>query len=226
MNVAIIPARIGSQRILKKNIKKFYGKPIISYPIQIANESKNIEKVIVSTDSEEIKKIAIDSGAIVPFLRPKNLSDGVTPTKPVISHAVNFLIKNGWSLNNVCCIYPCSPLLLSEHLDFVYNRLINSDESFAYPVLKYSHPIQRALIKDTNNKVRFLNPQNELKRTQDFKETFHDAGQFYWGKKDAWISNKNMHSDSIGIEFDTMTFIDIDNEEDWNRAKALKSLNE
>jgi len=222
MNIAIIPARLGSKRILKKNIKNFLGKPMLCYPINAANKSKSIEKVFVTTDSEEIKNIAVKYGASVPFIRPKELSDDITPTKPVIKHAVQFLIKTGLKINNVCCIYPCTPLVLADHLDNVYNEFITLNSYFGYPILKYDHPVQRAITLDNFKNIKFVHPENELKRTQDLQDTFHDAGQFYWGKKDAWLSDKKMHSNGIGVEFHSMSFVDIDNENDWRRAELIK----
>jgi len=222
MNIAIIPARAGSQRIPGKNIKSFCGEPIISYPIKSALSSKYIEKVIVSTDSEEIGKIAEHYGAHVPFIRPKDLSDNFTPTAPVIKHTINHLTEAGWDIYNACCIYPCTPLLGVKELDDVYEIFISQKTAFAYPVVQYPHPIQRALRILDDNRIEFVFPDNELKRTQDFEITYHDAGQFYWGTSSAWIEQKRMHTDGMGVIMTSSNYIDIDDENDWSQAELIK----
>jgi pseudaminic acid cytidylyltransferase len=222
MNVAIIPARIGSKRIPKKNIKLFLGKHMIAYPIETALSSKNIEKVIVSTDSEEIANIAIEFGAKVPFIRPKELSDDFTPTVPVIAHAIRELIDLDWDIDNVCCIYPCTPLLKSKDLDLLHEKMVKGKYPFAYPVVSYSHPIQRALRMRSDGKMSFFYPKHELTRTQDLEESYHDTGQFYWGSKIAWLQNKKMHTDGLGVKISKWGAVDIDNVDDWKFAELLK----
>jgi len=222
VNVAIIPARSGSKRIPGKNIKQFCDKPMIAYPIETATSSKYIEQVIVSTDSEEIANIALEYDALVPFKRPKELSDNFTPTVPVIAHAVNMLIETGLKIENVCCIYPCTPLLKSRDIDDVYEIFISQEKDFVYPVIPYTHPIQRAMRMSDFGEMEFLFPQNELTRTQDLERTYHDAGQFYWGTVEAWLEQKKMHTDGIGVPIESWKVIDIDEEEDWDRAELLK----
>jgi len=224
MNIAIIPARSGSQRIPGKNIKQFCGIPMIAYPIKTAASSKYIEKVIVSTDSDEIASISLKYGALVPFKRPKELSDNITPTLPVIAHAISILIDSGWEIENVCCIYPCTPLLISYHLDHIFEKMLDDDHPFAYPVVSYAHPIQRAMRMYDSGKMEFIYPENELTRTQDLAPLFHDAGQFYWGTAKAWLSKKKMHTEGIGIQINSWEVLDIDNEEDWKKAEILKKL--
>ena len=222
MNIAIIPARGGSKRIPRKNIKIFYGKPIIAWSIELALKSKCIDRVVVSTDDDEISRIAKSYGAEVPFFRPDELSNDVTPTVPVIAHAVNKLRNLGWVLDYVCCVYPCAPLITPVEIESVYDELISKDNLFAYPVIKYPHPIQRAMKMKKTKKMVFFYPEYELTRTQDLEDTFHDSGQFYWGTADAWSDKKKMHPDGIGVEIDSWKVVDIDNQEDWIRSELIK----
>ena len=195
MNIAVIPARGGSKRIPKKNIKDFLGKPIIFYSIKAAIESRLFDKVIVSTDDNEIKKIAEDLGADVPFIRPDKLSDDVTGTVAVIGHAVQWCIDNGYILEYVCCIYPTSPLIQLDYLKKGYELLRGSNKLFAFSVTSFSYPIQRAL-RIENNNIEMYYPENYFSRSQDLEESYHDAGQFYWGTANAFLDQKNLFSDT------------------------------
>lgn len=221
MNIAVIPARGGSQRIPKKNIFEFCGKPMIAYAIEVALASKYIEKVIVSTDIEEISEIAQSYGAEVPFLRPVELSDHHTPTAPVIAHAVQEMQNLGDNVAYACCIYPCSPLLTVDCLDQIYLDMLTGDHLFAYPVVRYSHPIQRAMRMTADGRMSLFHPEHELTRTQDLEPAYHDAGQFYWGSADAWLSGKKMHTDGIGVQISSRLVVDIDDIDDIERAEQL-----
>lgn len=221
MNVAIIPARGGSKRIPRKNIKPFHGKPMIVWSIEAARKSGLFEKIIVSTDDAEISAIAKENGAEVPFFRPSSLADDHTPTVPVIAHAVSFLKEHGVFPGAVCCIYPCAPFVLAKDLVDALNLLRESGASFSYPVAEFSHPVQRALIKSEGEKMQFLAPEHELTRTQDLPKTYHDVGQFYWGKVDAWSAQRRMHSEGAGLVVPHWRNVDIDTSEDWKRAELL-----
>lgn len=221
MNIAIIPARGGSKRIPKKNIKNFLGKPIIAYPIKTAIESNLFDKVIVSTDSQEIANIAKAHGAEIPFMRPKQLADDYTPTVPVISHAIKELEKMSVKAKYICCIYPCSPMLNIKDLVHGFDKIKTDRFDFVYPIVEYTHPVYRAMVKDNKGRMKFLFPENELTRTQDIRKSFHDAGQFYWGKHKAWLNNKKMHTDGIGLEIPSWRVVDIDLNDDWKRAEVL-----
>jgi len=222
MNVAIIPARGGSKRIPRKNIRKFNGKPIIAWSILAAQMSELFDYIVVSTDDIEIKCIAEEYGAIVPFIRPVDISDDSTPTAPVIAHAIK-------ELNNIyqhkvkyaCCIYPCSPFVLSSDLIKAFTLLENSREDFVYPVTEYPHSVFRAMKQSKSGKMKFLYPEYELTRTQDLEKAFYDTGQFYWGKADAWSQVKKMHTGGIGMEVASYRVVDIDSEDDWVRAELL-----
>jgi len=221
MKIAVIPARGGSKRIQRKNIKIFNGKPMIAWAIQIAQKSKLFDKIFVSTDDDEIKNISEQYGAIVPFIRPPEISDDKTPTVPVISHAINEIERLYQKVEYACCIYPCSPFIISSDLEKSFQMLVSSGENYVYPVVEYPHPIFRAMKKSKEGKMKFIYPEYELSRTQDLEQTYHDAGQFYWGRADAWRQLKKMHTDGLGMIIPYYRVIDIDTEDDWKRAELF-----
>ena len=221
MNIAIIPARGGSKRIPKKNIKPFFGKMMIEWSIQNAKLAGCFDHVIVSTDDREIAEISRMAGAETPFIRPKSLADDFTPTVPVIAHAISACTELGWKIDNACCIYPCAPFIKPLDLKKVFAQMSLANSMFAYPVTEYVHPTQRAMRRSNNGKMSFIYAENELKRTQDLEKTYHDVGQFYWGQAKAWLDNKKMHTDGIGVIVPSWRFVDIDNEEDWSRAEHI-----
>ncbi|MFW2586439.1 pseudaminic acid cytidylyltransferase [Aliarcobacter butzleri] len=217
--VAIIPARGGSKRIPKKNIKNFHRKPLIAYSIEVALKSKLFDKVVVSTDDEEIAKIAKEFGAEVPFLRPKELSDDFTGTGAVINHAINFLKEQGENIDFICTIYATAPLLQEKYLIKAYERLKDSNAKNAFSCTSMPFPIQRTFKITSNERCEMFWPENFMKRSQDLEEAFQDAGQFYW-------TNLNIKSDEIIFGKDSIPIIlprylvqDIDTLEDWQRAE-------
>ena len=221
MTLAVIPARGGSKRIPKKNIKPFCGKPMISYAIEAALQSGLFENVLVSTDDLDIKEIAEKFGAKVPFIRPYDLADDFAPTVPVIAHAIKESKKIGWSVDEVCCIYPSVPFISSSDLSIALERLRSSNADFVFPIAKYPSPIQRALMLNTDKTVAPFFPENVSKRTQDLVAAFFDVGQFYWGKGDSWLKQLNLHLHSASIEIPEWRAVDIDTPEDWKRAELL-----
>ena len=221
MKIAVIPARGGSKRIPRKNIKTFNGKPMIAWAIQIAQKSKLFDKIFVSTDDYEIKKISEQYGAIVPFIRPPEISDDKTPTVPVISHAIREIDRLYQKVEYACCIYPCSPFILSSDLEKSFEMLVSSGENYVYPVVEYPHSIFRAMKKSNEGKMKFIYPEYELTRTQDLEQTYHDSGQFYWGRAVAWRQLKKMHTDGLGMIIPYYRVVDIDTEDDWKRAELL-----
>jgi pseudaminic acid cytidylyltransferase len=225
MNIAIIPARGGSKRIPRKNIKMFSGKPMIAWAISAAKESGLFDHIIVSTDDDEITNIAMEWGAETPFKRPENLADDLTPTVPVIAHAVKSCIEFGWEVDYACCIYPCAPFLLKNNLVDAFNLIREQNAEFVYPVTEYAHPIQRAMRHLPSGEMQFFSPQFELTRTQDLEEAYHDAGQFYWGTASSWLEHKKMHTDGLGMRIPNWRIVDIDSPDDWVRAELIfKSL--
>jgi pseudaminic acid cytidylyltransferase len=221
MNIAIIPARGGSKRIPRKNIKAFCGKPMIAYAIDAAIKSKLFDHIVVSTDNLEIKATALKVGAEAPFLRPKELADDYTPTVPVLFHAIKECRVLGWSQINVCCIYPCNPFLSSASLSLGHKLLKDYPEKYIFPVTEFASPIQLAIRRDASGLSRPLFPENELKRTQDLDRAYHDAGQFYWARAETWESNPKIHVNSMTLVIPRSRVVDIDTTEDWYLAEKL-----
>ena len=221
MKIAVIPARGGSKRIPRKNIKTFCGRPMIAWAISKARDSGLFDKIIVSTDDAEIAELARNWGAETPFVRPVDLADDLTPTVPVVAHAVKSCLDTGWEADYVCCIYPCVPFLQAEDLAIALDLAQKKNADFVYPVTEYAHPIQRAMRQLAGGKMQFLNPTYELTRTQDLEKTYHDAGQFYWGKTSAWLEHKKMHTDGLGFSIPNWRVVDIDSADDWRRAELI-----
>lgn len=221
MKIAIIPARGGSKRIPRKNIKLFAGKPMIAYAIEAAKESRIFDQVIVSTDDDEITQIAIAHGASAPFVRPSELADDYTPTNPVIVHALDRSLELGWAITHACCIYPSVPFIEANDIVRAYRLLVDSDAEYCFPIAEYPSPIQRALSRDTAGRVSPLQPQFQLTRTQDLMPAFFDVGQFYWGTAGGWRSGRTAHERGIGLHIPLWRAIDIDTLEDWKRAELM-----
>jgi pseudaminic acid cytidylyltransferase len=227
MTIAVIPARGGSKRIPRKNIKYFAGRPMIAWSIRVAQESELFDHILVSTDDEEIAQTATAMGAEIPFRRPMELADDLTPTVPVVAHAVRACNSFGWNVKYACCLYPCAPFVNVSDLVEAFRLIDERKVDFVYPVAEYAHPIQRAMRQLPNGKMELYTPQFELTRTQDLEPSYHDAGQFYWGTASAWLAGKKMHTDGIGMPIPKWRVVDIDSEDDWVRASLIyKSVSE
>ncbi len=219
MKLCVIPARGGSKRIPKKNIKNFCGKPIIAWSIQTAKESKCFDKIIVSTDDDQIANLAQKYGAEVPFMRPKELADDYTATVPVISHAIEWQIANDLKPMYVCCIYPTAPFIKTTDLQRGLRILKKSNSDYAFSATDYPYPIQRSFRISKNNTLEMFYPEHYNSRSQDLEEAFHDAGQFYWGLTDAWLDDRPIFSEkSSPILISRKRVQDIDTPEDWQVA--------
>ncbi len=218
--ICIIPARGGSKRIPKKNIKEFFGKPLISYTIETALKSKLFEKVIVSTDDETIAQVAKKYGAEVPFLRPDEFSDDFTGTGAVISHALSFLQEQGEKYDYVCSIYATAPLLQVKYIQKGLERLQNSDAVNSFSATSMPFPIQRTF-KIIEDRCEMFWPENFSKRSQDLEEAYQDAGQFYWKNLHKQSRDVMFGKDSIPIVLPRYLVQDIDTLEDWERAEVL-----
>ena len=221
MNAAIIPARGGSKRIPRKNIKDFCGKPMIAYAIEAAKQSGLFEHVIVSTDDEEIAEIAQKCGAEAPFSRPPELADDHTPTVPVIAHAIKACQSMGWEVEHACCIYPCVPFIQVDDIKATFSLLINGRADYCFPVTEFPSAIQRGLRLLDDGRMQPFYPQFEMTRTQDLEHAYYDAGQFYWGKSNAWLANRKLHSGGLGFPIPHLRVVDIDTPDDWCRAEIL-----
>jgi pseudaminic acid cytidylyltransferase len=224
-NICIIPARGGSKRIHKKNIKLFFGKPIVSYSIEAAIKSQLFDEVMVSTDDEEIAGIAQKFGAKVPFLRNKKTSDDFATTFEVVEEVLFQYQNSGQFFDNICCIYPCAPFITSLKLQTSYKLLVDNNYDTVLPIIQFGFPTQRALIR-RDDKIVFIHPENSLKRSQDLEETYHDAGQFYWMRKDTILLRKQIYTSNTGyIIISEMEGQDIDNKTDWDMAELKYKLN-
>jgi pseudaminic acid cytidylyltransferase len=219
--IAVIPARGGSKRIPRKNVKPFAGKPMISYAIGAAIESQLFDHVVVSTDDDEIANIAREYGAETPFQRPIELSDDHTPTVPVIRHAIEHCGRIGWQFDMVCCIYPCVPLIIEKDIKDSLEILNSSDALFCFPVGEYPSPIQRALRMNSFGVISGFYPEFEQLRSQDLEAAYFDAGQFYWGATSSWLTNDRIHNNSVGYVIPTWRTVDIDTPDDWQRAELV-----
>ncbi|MDU9033840.1 pseudaminic acid cytidylyltransferase [Pseudomonas corrugata] len=219
--IAIIPARGGSKRIPRKNLKLFDGVPMIVRSIRTALESGVFDEVVVSTDDENIAELARAHGAQVPFMRPAALADDFTGTAAVIAHALGEL--QGEALDFVCCIYATAPLLQARFLRQGLELLRgNPDKSFAFSVTGFGFPVQRALTLDEQGALTPLYPQFRDTRSQDLPEAFQDAGQFYWGRREAWLRGDTLFSpNSLPVILPRYLVQDIDTPEDWARAEYL-----
>lgn len=219
--IAIIPARGGSKRIPRKNIKIFHGKPLIAYSIEVALKSKLFDKVIVSTDDEEIANIAIEYGAEVPFLRPKELSDDYSSTDIVINHALEFFKTQNEEFDFCCTIYATAPLLEKKFLIEGFEKLKNTKAKNAFSSTSMPFPIQRTFRLNKDGRCEMFYPEYYPTRSQDLEEAYQDAGQFYWSNLKV-KSDKNMFgSDSIPIILPRHLVQDIDTLEDWQRAEFM-----
>jgi pseudaminic acid cytidylyltransferase len=221
-SIAIIPARGGSKRIPRKNIKNFLGKPIIAYSIEAALKSKLFDEVMVSTDDNEIAEISKSLGASVPFFRSESNSNDHAGTVDVLVEVLKQYESLGHIFDYACCIYPTAPFITPQILETGFYTVQDYDTIF--PIVRFSYPIQRALQK-SHGKTAMIWPENIAKRSQDLPEAFHDAGQWYWFNVHNFISCKKLWTDnSHGIEISELEAQDIDNESDWQIAEMKYEL--
>ena len=222
MKIAVIPARGGSKRIPRKNIKLFCGKPMIAWSIEAARASGLFDHIVVSTDDAEIAEVAKVHGAEIPFMRPAALSDDHTGTSPVVAHAIEWYRARGQMPDPVCCIYATAPFVIAEDLQRGLQTLNDSGSDFSFSVTSYAFPIQRAIRLANEGRVEMFQPGNFNIRSQDLEEAFHDAGQFYWGRTNAWLSGKMIFGPHASVvRLPRYRVQDIDTIEDWTRAEYL-----
>jgi pseudaminic acid cytidylyltransferase len=222
MKIAVIPARGGSKRIPRKNIRPFCGKPMLAWSIQVAASSGLFDHVVVSTDDAEIVEVAKEWGAEVPFKRPPELSDDHTGTTEVIAHATRWAIEHGWSVSAICCIYPTAPFTIAEDLRRGAEALESGKWSYAFPVTDFPAPIFRSFRKLPEGGIEMFFPEHFTTRSQDLPRALHDAGQFYWGRPDAWLEGMRVFDrHSFPIEIPRWRVHDIDTQDDWERAELV-----
>lgn len=222
MKIAVIPARGGSKRIPRKNIKLFCGQPMIAWSIDAAMQSGCFDRVIVSTDDAEIAEVAKAHGADVPFVRPPELSDDHTGTVPVIAHAIEWQNAHGALASQACCIYATAPFVRASDLQRGLEVLQTTGADYAFSVTSYAFPIQRAIRITSERRVEMFQAEHFHTRSQDLEEAWHDAGQFYWGRHQAWLAHKPLFGpDSAPVPLPRHRVQDIDTPEDWERAEWM-----
>ena len=225
--LAVIPARGGSKRIPRKNIRLMSGRPLITWTIEIAVSSGVFSEVIVSTDDPEIARIAEASGASVPFIRPDELANDTATTGAVMAHAVEFVTHAGFAGDDVCCLYPSAIFVTGE--DLIRSRELlgsaHEDPQYVMSVVEYPHPIQRALRMDEAGIAIPVSPEFSFTRTQDLEPRFHDAGQFYWGKAEAWLQMLTVFGSAKAYELPSGSVVDIDTDADWLLAERIHAGN-
>ena len=221
-SIAVIPARGGSKRIPRKNVKLLNGKPAIAYSIELALSIGRFSRVIVSTDDPQIAAISVEYGAEVPFVRSPNLSDDFTITVDVVADAIKQIQGLGDKFNYVCCIYPVTPLLMANRVEQALELLESGNWDYVFPAIEFSSPIERGFKKSSSGLIEFGFPEFANTRTQDIDKTFHDAGQFYFGRVEAWLGKKPvLNGNSTFIQLHKNEVLDIDNIEDWKLAELL-----
>jgi len=223
--VAVIPARGGSKRIPGKNIKMFCGKPMIAWPIEIAKESGVFDRIIVSTDSEDIGDVAARWGAEVPFQRPPDLSDDHSGTVEVVAHATQWLLDRECSITAVCCIYATAAFLQKDDLRQGLRLFESGNWAYVFSVTDFASSIFRAVRILDQGGVQMFFPEHYDTRSQDLPNASHDAAQFYWGHPDSWISGKRLFaSHSAAVAIPRWRVQDIDTQDDWIRAELMFQL--
>jgi pseudaminic acid cytidylyltransferase len=222
VRIAVIPARGGSRRIPRKNIRMFCGKPIIAYSISAAQQTGLFDQVVVSTDDEEIATVAREFGATTPFIRPKEIADDFTGTNTVVKHAVAWFNAQSNDVTHACCLYATAPLVQANFITEGYEALSRSDAAFAFSVTSYAFPIQRAVRITPDGRVDAIYPEHRMTRSQDLEHAYHDAGQFYWGTARAFLEDMPLFAPhSIGVILPRHLVQDIDTLEDWEQAELM-----
>ncbi len=225
MKLAVIPARGGSKRIPRKNVKLFHGKPAICWSIDAARETGLFDRIIVSTDDTEIAEVARQAGAEVPFTRPAELSNDFAGTIEVVAHATAWAVENWSTPDAVCCIYAAAPFVHADDIRQAWEVLQSGDWAYSFPVTDFGAPIFRSFQLNEQGAVEMFFPEYFTTRSQDLPTAYHDAGQFYWGKTDAWLKGLRLfdkHSKPLVIP--RWRVQDIDTFEDWTRAEILARL--
>lgn len=220
-NLCIIPARGGSKRIPRKNVKPFMGKPMIAYSIENALNTGLFEEVMVSTDDPEIAEVARRYGASVPFLRSEKTANDFATLADVLREVLDCYAERGRTFDHFCCLLATAPLLRSQDISDGYRRLVESDFSSILPVVRFSYPILRSFNMDEDGTLVYNWPEYAKSRSQDLPAAFHDAGTFYWHKTDRWMRGDIVRG---GVEIPEDSVQDIDTEEDWRLAEMKYRL--
>ena len=218
----MIPARGESKRIPRKNIKDFFGQPMIAYSIKAALKSNFFDQVIVSTDDAEIAEVAKSFGASIPFLRPESLANDYAGTIPVIKHAIEWFDDQNQLPSEVCCLYATAPFVQADAIRRAYKKMMQDQVDYCFTVTSFASPIQRAIKVTAENRIEMLHPENLETRSQDLEESYHDAGQFYWGKAESFRQQKPLFSKGATPYILPRHLVqDVDTLEDWRRAELM-----
>jgi pseudaminic acid cytidylyltransferase len=227
LRVAVIPARGGSKRIPRKNIRPFCGRPMIAWTIAALRESGCFARIVLSTDDDEIAHLGGALGAEVPFRRPSELAEDHTATLPVVAHAVRYMLDNGWQPDLVCCAYATAPMMSADDVRDAMGTLVRTGADYVFSCTTFAFPILRALKVDASGGVAPVFPSAIEMRSQDLPEAFHDAGQFYWGRAEAFVHEQPIFSPKSRPHMVPRHRVqDIDTEEDWRRAERLFMANQ
>jgi pseudaminic acid cytidylyltransferase len=222
LRIAVIPARGGSQRIPRKNVRPFCGKPIIAWTIEAARASGLFDHVLVSTDDAGIGAVAVEWGAECPFVRPAALADDHTGTGEVIAHATRWAIDGGWPLESVCCMYATAPFIQIDDLKRGLEALMSGDWAFAVAAAECAAPVLRSFKQREDGGIEMFFPELFATRSQDVPRALHDAAQFYWGRPSAWLEGRRIFDKwSIPVVIPRSRVQDIDDPDDWARAEMM-----
>ena len=225
MNLCVIPARGGSKRIPRKNVRLFCGKPMLVWALEAASKSECFDEIIVSSDDEEILAIAEAYKGVTPLLRPAALADDYASTTSVVGHAIELQTDLGQKPSFICCLYPTAAFVSIDDLRTGLESIARNFSDFVVPVTTFEYPIQRALALNTSGFLEMVDSDQYGKRSQDLEPRLHDAGQFYWGTVNAWLSGKPiLHSNSVPIIIPRYRCSDIDTMEDWYQAELLFTI--
>ena len=223
--ICVIPARGGSKRIARKNIRKFRGKEMIGWSIQAAFNANCFDRIIVSTDDQEIASVAKAYGAEIPFMRPTELANDFVGTREVIEHAINFFAKLTIHPSAICCLYATAPFVKPNDIAEGFKKFKSfHSNAVVFSATSYNYPVQRALRIDDQGKSSMIDPSHYQTRSQDLEATYHDAGQFYWASPEAWCKNQNFFEGGLPIVLPLWRVQDIDTESDWTRAEIIHKL--
>jgi len=222
MRIAVIPARGGSKRIPRKNLRAFCGKPIIVWSIEVARTSELFDHVLVSTEDPEIAAVSERAGAEVPFVRPLELADDFTTTTQVVGHATDWALSQGWPLSAVCCIYATAPLIDANDIRQGLEILESGPWAFTFAATTFATPIFRAFREDPDAGIEMFFLEYASTRSQDLPQALHDAAQFYWGRPSAWLERRPLLGrPSKPVVIPRWRVQDIDEEDDWTRAEMI-----
>lgn len=225
MKLALIPARGGSKRIPRKNIRNFAGQPVIAYSIGAARDSNLFDAVVVSTDDEQIAEVARSYGAETPFMRPADLADDHTTTLAVVNHALDWFTSRGQPVRLLCCIYATAPFIQAADIATGLRQLEEEGADFCLPVTAFPFPIQRAVRITANQRLAMFQPEHLLTRSQDLEQGYHDVGQFVWGRAESFRSDVPVFGPgTVPLIIPPYRVQDIDTAEDWQRAELLYEL--